>query len=78
MQLSLGGFLLYPALAFAAFIYISTKSPIALTAGVLLGCGLVAWFPTRIRVVNWIDRQEEALIQERQLAVSKPPRHPNR
>ncbi len=73
MQLSLGGFLLFPALAFAAFIYISTKSPIALAMGVLLGCGLVAWFPTRARVANWIDRQEESLIQERQLAVSKPP-----
>ena len=72
MQYSFRG-LLIPALWFAVMVYMSTKSPIALAAGVLLACGLVAWFPTRTRVANWIDRQEEALIQERQLAVIKPP-----
>jgi hypothetical protein len=69
MQFSLGGFLLYPAFAFAAYVSMSTKSPIALGVAVLLACGLVAWFPTRTRVANWIDRQEETLIQERHAAI---------
>jgi len=72
-QCTVGGVLLILPLWLAGMVYIGTKSPIALAVGVLLTCGLFARFPTRTRLANWIDRQEEALLQERELAVAKPP-----
>jgi len=65
--------LLVPVFFLVGPVFMSTRSPIVLAMGVLLACRLVAWFPTRTRVENWIDRQEEALIQERELAVIEPP-----
>jgi hypothetical protein len=69
VQQGIGTLLLLPASAFAAIVSMETKSPIALGAALLLACGLVAWFPTRNRIANWIDRQEETLIQERHAAI---------
>ena len=54
---------------FAGFAYVITKNPVALGVFALFTCAILALFPTRAGVANWIDRQQEALIQERQAAV---------
>jgi len=69
MQTIIGaGLLHFPLLIFAAGAYKIPNSPIALVAVALLACAYVAWFPTRTRVANWIDRQEKGVIDQRQAA----------
>jgi hypothetical protein len=55
-----------------ANLYLATKNPFELGVLVLLACGLVARFPRCTLATRSIDRQQEVLIQERQLTVSKP------
>jgi hypothetical protein len=62
------GLLHFPLLIFAANAHKIPNSPIALAAVALLACAYLAWFPTRTRAANWIDRQEAAVIRERQAA----------
>jgi hypothetical protein len=69
MQTIIGaGLLHFPLVIFAANAYKIPNSPIALAAVALLACAYVAWFPTRTGVANWIERQEAAVIDERQAA----------
>jgi len=54
---------------FAGIAYMLEKDPIALGLALLLLVGLVVRFPTSRRVALWIDRQQEQLIQEREIAL---------
>jgi hypothetical protein len=51
---------------FAAIAYLIEKNPIALGLTFLLIGGLILRFPTRGRLEQWIDHQQELLIQDRQ------------
>jgi hypothetical protein len=53
----------------AAIAYMLGKNPIALGVLCLLLAVLILRFPTRRRVADWIDRQQELLIHERRGAI---------
>jgi hypothetical protein len=69
MQLILGAALTEGAAFFAGVAYLLEKNPIALGLALLLVGGLVARFPTTIRVERWIAEQQERLTLERQAGV---------
>jgi hypothetical protein len=71
VQTVLGGLFIFAPALFATCVYNMTNSPIALGMAVLLPCGLLARFPTRTRIANWIEGQQAMLIQDRPAAVGE-------
>jgi hypothetical protein len=67
-QKIVGGALNEGAAFFTAIAYFVERNPVALGLTVLLILGIVARFPTRAKVEEWLEDQLQKLSQERQSA----------
>jgi hypothetical protein len=65
-QLIVGAAQAEGAAFFAGVAYLLGKEPIALGAAIVMVAAILVRFPTDQRVAQWIDRQQELLLMERQ------------